>query len=191
VQGREHLPASGAYILAPVHRSNVDWLIVARVTRRRLRYLVKGEVAKVRFVGRLLELLGTFPVDRGTADREALVRSVEVLAAGEPMVVFPEGTRGSGESIGELRDGVAYLALRSGVPVVPVGVSAMERAMPRGAKLPRPAWVRIVVGEPIVPPPPPVSSSGRMRVSRGVTHELSEQVRAGLQRAFDEAERRH
>lgn len=189
VTGREHLPVAGPYVLAPVHRSNVDWLIVARVTRRRLRYLVKGEVWKVKSVGRLLELLGTFPVQRGAADREALTRSVEVLAAGEPLVVFPEGTRGAGPVVGELREGVAYLALRAGVPVIPVGVAGTERAMPRGAKFPRPARVRIVIGEPILPEPPAVAASGRTRVSRSATRAFSERVRSGIQRAFTAAER--
>jgi 1-acyl-sn-glycerol-3-phosphate acyltransferase len=190
VLGRENLPTTEPYVLAPVHRSNLDWLVVARVTKRRLRYLVKGEVWKVKSVGRLLELLGTFPVQRGAADREALTRSVEVLNAGEPLVVFPEGTRGSGATVGELREGVAYLALRAGVPVIPVGMSGLEHSMPRGARFPRPARVRIVVGEPIYPAPAQVGAGGRVRVPRSATHELSERVRQGIQIAFDEAERR-
>jgi len=188
VLGAEHLPAAGPYVLAPVHRSNVDWLVVARVTRRRLRYLVKGEVWKVKAVGRLLELLGTFPVHRGAADREALNRSLEVLAAGEPLVVFPEGTRGSGPVVGELREGAAYLALRAGVPVVPVGIGGLERSMPRGAKFPRPVRVRIVVGAPVVPDAPPARGEGRARISRSATHAFSERLRQAIQAAFDAAE---
>ncbi len=69
VIGRENLPAGGAYIVAPVHRSYVDWLIVARITRRRLRYIVKEEVWKSKAIGRLLEMLGAFPVNRSGADR--------------------------------------------------------------------------------------------------------------------------
>ena len=190
VVGAEHLPASGPYVLAPVHRSNVDWLVVARVTRRRLRYLVKGEVWRVKSVGRLLELLGTFPVKRGAADREALGRSLEVLAAGEPLVVFPEGTRGAGPVVGELREGAAYLAIRAGVPVLPVGMSGLERSMPRGSRFPRPARVRIVVGPPVLPDAPAEPSGSRSRVSRGATHAFSERIRAAVQEAFDAAEGR-
>lgn len=189
VVGRTRLPRSGPYVLAPVHRSNVDWLVVARVTKRRLRYIVKGEVWKVKSVGRLLELLGTFPVQRGTADREALARAEEVLAAGEPLVIFPEGTRGSGPVVGELRAGAAYLALRAGVPVVPVGVSGLERSMPRGARFPRPAFVRVVVGDPIPPlERVTIDTRGRRRVSRAAIDEMTTAVQAGIQRAFDEAE---
>ena len=65
VKGRENLPVGGAYIVAPVHRSYVDWLIVARITRRqRLRYIVKEEVWKSRLIGRLLLACGAFPVNR-------------------------------------------------------------------------------------------------------------------------------
>ncbi|MCU1489418.1 MAG: cmk, partial [Acidimicrobiaceae bacterium] len=71
VIGAERLPKDAPFILAPTHRSYVDWLVAARVSKRRLRYLVKGEVWKSSFTGRLLELLGAFPVHRGTADRVA------------------------------------------------------------------------------------------------------------------------
>ena len=75
VKGRENLPVGGAYIVAPVHRSYVDWLIVARITRRqRLRYIVKEEVWKSKLIGRLLLACGAFPVNRSGADREALQR---------------------------------------------------------------------------------------------------------------------
>jgi len=100
VVGADRLPKTGAYLLAPVHRSNVDWLVVARVTRRRLRYLVKSEVWKVPAVGRFIELLGAFSVRRGSPDREAFNRCLEVLEEGEPLVVFPEGTRQVGPVLG-------------------------------------------------------------------------------------------
>lgn len=132
VKGRENLPVGGAYIVAPVHRSYVDWLIVARITRRqRLRYIVKEEVWKSKLIGRLLLACGAFPVNRSGADREALQRCHAVLAGGEPLVMFPEGTRRSGPEVQVLKDGVAYLSLRANVPVVPVGIGGAERAMPR------------------------------------------------------------
>jgi len=196
VSGRGHLPAHGAYILAPVHRSYVDWLVVARVTRRRLRYLVKGEVWKSKAVGRLLELLGAFPVRRGAADREAFDTALGVLLGGEPLVLFPEGTRSSGPVIGELRDGAAYLSLRAGVPIVPVGIAGTERAMPRGRRVPRPGRVRLVVGEPLEPaaflPPRPdaqrAPSAGGVRVPRSATRGMSRALRDRLQSVYDEAE---
>jgi 1-acyl-sn-glycerol-3-phosphate acyltransferase len=153
VVGRANLPAEGAYLLAPVHRSYVDWLIVGRVTRRRrLRFIAKAEIWNSKIAGRLLETLGVFPVNRSGADREALERCRSVLAGGEPLVMFPEGTRRSGPVVTDLREGVAYLAVRAGVPVVPVGIGGSERAMPRGAAIPRPRRVQVVVGVPVWPP---------------------------------------
>ncbi len=149
VVGREHVPATGPFILAPVHRSYVDWLIVARVTKRRMRYIVKEEVWKSKAVGRFIEMLGAFPVNRSGADREALERCRSVLEGGEPLVMFPEGTRCSGPEVHELRDGVAYLSLRTGAPIIPVGIGGSERAMPRGSVIPRPTRINLVIGAPI------------------------------------------
>lgn len=195
VLGADRLPATGAYVLAPVHRTNLDWLTAARVTRRRLRYLVKDEVwRRSKLAGRLIEALGAFPVDRDAADREALATALGVLAAGEPLVVFPEGTRRSGPTVGDLRDGAAYLALRAGVPIFPVGLGGMEASMPRGAVLPRPRRVVVVVGEALEPAAflsarPGREGSGRAaRVPRSATKALSEALRLALQAVHDEAE---
>ncbi len=201
VTGRENLPATGAFIVAPIHRSYVDWLIVARITKRRLRYIVKEEVWKSKSIGRLLEMLGAFPVNRSGADREALERCRSVLAGGEPLVMFPEGTRGSGPKVTEIRDGVAYLSLRTGVPIVPVGIGGSERAMPRGASIPRPRRVNVFIGPPLVSEsrtegaePPDggeraggSASSRRARVARSATTEQSARLRAAIQGAFDAA----
>ena len=114
VIGRENLPATGACIVTPVHRSYVDWLIVARITaKRRLRYIVKEEVWKSRLFGAIVEACGGFPVNRSGADREALQRCQAVLDGGEALVMFPEGTRRSGPLVEELKDGVGYLSLRA------------------------------------------------------------------------------
>ena len=202
VMGRENLPAGGAFIVAPVHRSYVDWLIVARITRRqRLRYIVKEEVWKSKLIGRILTACGAFPVNRSGADREALQRCQAVLMGGEPLVMFPEGTRRSGPVIEDLKDGVAYLALRAGVAVVPVGIGGSERAMPRGSSFPRPRRVNVVIGAPVRPPEPPrptgpddADESGaamaprRARVGREATTEHSRRVEAAIQQAFDAAE---
>ncbi|MGD0439163.1 MAG: lysophospholipid acyltransferase family protein [Acidimicrobiales bacterium] len=203
VKGRENLPATGAYIVAPVHRSYVDWLVVARVTaRRRLRYIVKEEVWKSRLIGGVIEACGGFPVNRSGADREALKRCQAVLAGGEPLVMFPEGTRRSGSQVQELKDGVAYLSLRAGVPVVPVGIGGAERAMPRGSSFPRPRRVNLVIGAPVPAATAPfasgtdepgetsdpVSSQKRPRIGRELVTEQSARVRAAMQQAFDAAE---
>jgi 1-acyl-sn-glycerol-3-phosphate acyltransferase len=185
IDGREHLPATGAYILAPVHRSYVDTPIVACVTSRRIRFMGKQEMWKYPRLGWLFSALGAFPVNRGTADREALARSIKVLEGGEPLVLFPEGERKDGPRIHPLFDGAAYVAARAGVQIVPVGIGGSVRVMPRHAKMIHPKKVHVVIGEPITID---VGESGR--VPRRAIAEASERLSAELQRLFDLAEAR-
>lgn len=186
IDGAEHVPATGAYVVAPVHRSNIDTLVVAAVTTRRLRYMGKASLWKVKPAGRLFSALGAFPVNRGTADREALRRCIEVVENGEPLVIFPEGTRQTGPAVQPLFEGAAYVASRAGIPVVPVGIGGSEAAMPKGSKTIRPVRVHIVVGEPLYPAPPGPSG----RPPRSAVHHLSEELATRLQDLFDEAQRR-
>lgn len=182
IEGKEHVP-DGPFILAPVHRSNIDTPVVCGVTKRRLRYLGKETVWKYRLPGWILDALGGFPVHRGHADRQALRRCVEVLEGGEPLVLFPEGTRQSGPQVQPLFEGAAYLATRTGVPIVPVGIGGSERAMPKGSKLLRPVKVHAVVGRPIQ-----AEGAGRARASRREVHALTERLHKELQALFDEAQ---
>ena len=182
IEGLDKVP-DGPIVLAPVHRSNIDTPVVCAITKRRLRYMGKETVWKYRLPGWVLTALGGFAVHRGHADREALRRCMEVLRDGEPLVLFPEGTRQSGPLVQPLFDGAAYLAIRTGVPIVPVGIGGSERAMPKGSKVLRPVKVHVVVGEPIRADG--AGPSGR--ASRRAVHELTERLRQELQRLFDEA----
>jgi len=186
VDGREHVPARGPFILAPVHRSNVDTPLVAAVTRRRLRYMGKESMWKLRPFGWLWSALGAFPVHRGSADREALRRCGEVLAQGEALVVFPEGTRRSGAVVEDLYQGAAYLSIRAQAPIVPVGIAGSEAAMPRGARFIKPVKVHVVVGPPIEPPPRGPGD----RAPRQAVHKLTLRLQEELQGVFDEARSR-
>jgi 1-acyl-sn-glycerol-3-phosphate acyltransferase len=182
--GREKIPERQPFVLAPVHRSNLDFLLVALLTRRRMRYMTKASVWKSRALGRLAALLGGFPVHRGTADRAALRTSLQVIDHGEPVVLFPEGTRRSGAVVEAVFDGPAYVASRAEVPILPVGIGGSEHAMPRGARWIRPRKVTVVVGDPLGPGPK--SSNGR--VPRRVTRELTDKLRDEVQELYDEAQ---
>lgn len=188
IHGKEHVP-DGAFVLAPVHRSNIDTPLVAGVTpsNRRLRYMGKDTMWKHRVPGWLFTGLGGFPVKRGTADRVAMRLCLDVLAGGEPLVVFPEGGRRSGPVIEEISEGAAYLAIRAGVPILPVGIGGSERAMTKGSWVLRPVRTSVVIGPPLYPPPPPEDGK---RAPRRTVHELTERLRAELQRLFDEAQAR-
>ena len=183
VEGTEHVP-EGPFILSPVHRSNIDTPLVAAVTRRPLRYMGKDAMWKYGWSAWFFTSLGGFPVHRGTVDREALKKCVTVLEGGEPLVLFPEGTRRSGPVVEDVFDGAAYVALRTGVPIVPVGIGGSERAMPKGAKFIHPVKVRIIVGEPLHPP----VTEGGGRVPRRAVRELTAELQKRLQDLFDEAQ---
>lgn len=185
VEGREHLPATGAYVIAPVHRSYVDTPITACITSRRIRFMGKQEVWKYRPIGWFVSALGAFPVNRGTADREALNRCITVLAGGEPLVLFPEGERKDGPVVHPLFDGAAYVAARAGVPIVPVGIGGSAEVMPRGARFIHPHKVCVVIGAPIHIDGPADPTS--RRVSRGAVKSATEKLSVELQRLFDDA----
>ena len=186
VEGAEHVPAEGAVIVAPVHRSFMDFLVAAQTTRRKLFYMAKDDLWRSPRFGRFLESIGAFPVNREGTDRLAMARSQSVLERGEALVLFPEGTRRAGPVIEDLHEGAAFLAARTGAPIVPVGIGGTAEAMPKGSKFVRPVKVHVVVGPPLEPPPR--SSMGR--VPRHQVHELTERLRAELQRLYDEAQAR-
>lgn len=183
VDGAERLPATGPFILAPVHRSNIDTPIMSTLTRRYMRYLGKEEMWKYGWSAWLWDTLGAFPVSREKVDREAMRQCRLALEAGEPLVVYAEGTRRNSPVVEHLYDGAAHLALRTGAPIIPVGIGGSARAMPRGAKFFRPVKVCVVVGEPIVPDVPEPGRSP----SRRAVKELTERLAGELQVVFDDA----
>ena len=109
ITGKEHIPPTGPFVLAPVHRSFIDFALTSSITRRRMRYMGKDSLWKIGLFGKLLSGLGAYPVHRGGADREALKRTVEVLEGGEPVVIFPEGTRTRSGRLGIASEPIAPL----------------------------------------------------------------------------------
>ena len=121
IEGVENIPA-GACVWAPNHRSYIDTPLQACVPRR-LRFMGKESMWKNRFFGWLFTTIGCFPVSRGSADRAALVTALGVLESGtDAVVAFPEGERKDGPRVFPLFDGAAYLATKTQVPIVPVGI---------------------------------------------------------------------
>ena len=146
VQNQGVLDLGGPMILAPVHRSHLDGLLVATLSRRRVRSLGKESLFGSRLLCWISAVLGMVPIDRGGADRGALLSAKRLLEEGSCLIVFPEGRRLSGEKVGELYDGVAWLALKTGAPVVPIGVAGTEEALPKNSRWVRRSRVAIVVG---------------------------------------------
>jgi len=176
VEGHERLQLKGGVIIAPTHRSNLDGPLVGSSSHRRVRYLGKDSLFRPAAAGWAMRSLGSFPVRRGEADLDAMRVAKEMLDAGECMLVFPEGSRQEGDSIGEIYDGTAWLASKAGTPVVPVGIAGTEVAMPTGSKFPSRVPVTVVVGEVL---DPPKAKDGK-RVKRSDLKEWTEELRLRL-----------
>jgi 1-acyl-sn-glycerol-3-phosphate acyltransferase len=184
VVGADNIPLTGPVLIAPIHRSNVDFAFSLFISPRKVFFMAKEGIFHPAIFGALLTRLGAFPVDRTSADRESLRLSEEVLRRGQALVLFPEGTRKEGTVVEPLHDGAAFIASRTGATIVPVGIAGSERAMPVGAKFPRLTKIQIVVGTPIEPP----TSEGR--VSRSQITEKTEELRRELQAVYGEARQR-
>ena len=183
VVGKARVPTTGAYILAPSHRSILDVPFAAYVTSRTVRFLAKDDLFDSALGRRLFDALGAVEVERGTADRGAMRALEGALRRGEPVAIFPEGTRHAGPVIAPLFAGAAYLSVKYDVPIVPVGIGGSEHILPKGKVLPRVHRVAVSVGEPLRPP----VLEGRAR--RSAAKALTEQLQTSLQRCFDDAER--
>jgi 1-acyl-sn-glycerol-3-phosphate acyltransferase len=136
-------------IIAANHRSFLDPFVIATMApwRRPMYYVAKKELFQKRWMAWILNALGAFPVDRGAADRESISTAKELLARGEIVLIFPEGTRIRPGSLGKPKRGVGRLALETGAPVVPVAVIGTE-AVRRGWRI-RPHKVKIRAGRPL------------------------------------------
>ncbi|MCP4437203.1 MAG: 1-acyl-sn-glycerol-3-phosphate acyltransferase [Actinomycetia bacterium] len=181
VVGRDRLPTVGPFVLSPVHRSYVDFLLAGMTVKQRVRFMAKDSLWKAPRFGRFLEMMGAFPVDREGADRTALRKAEESVAAGEPIVMFPEGQRREGPVVEDLHAGPAFVACRARVPIVPVGIGGSDKAMPIGSKMIRFAKVKVVIGEPIYPDVPLTG-----RVPRRVVAETTAKLRESIQDLYDD-----
>jgi 1-acyl-sn-glycerol-3-phosphate acyltransferase len=123
VEGLENLPQRGPYILVSNHISWYDPPAIEFALRIPIRFMGKRELFAVPVIGFVLRAIGSFPVRRGESDRRALEMALRVLEAGQPLGYFPEGTRSRDGVLHRAKPGIAFLARRSGAPIVPIGVS--------------------------------------------------------------------
>lgn len=138
--GKENIPLKDAfpYIIASNHQAYFDPAWVGAPIRQKMNFMAWGEVFEWKFVGPLIRLLGAFPVWLGGAKALASVkRALKVLRDGGVLVIFPEGERAFGDGkMLEYKEGVAGIAIRAQVPILPVTIKGGNRVWPQGRKWP-------------------------------------------------------
>lgn len=156
VSGAENIPAHGGVLLASNHLSFVDSIFLPLIIERNMVFLakseyftgkgIKGWLTKMFFIG-----TGMLPIDRsgGKASEASLNTGLRVLAEGQILGIYPEGTRSPDGKMYRGRTGVARMILEAGVPVVPVAMIDTEKVMPIGSKWPKLRRIGIIFGEPM------------------------------------------
>ena len=177
ITGLENIPRVGAAILAPNHRSLLDIPVAGMPTKRKVWFMAKDELFRSKISATILGRLGAFPVRRGKPDRTPLIRALQLLEAGEIVGIFPEGTRPPGARFERLEEGFAYVALKSGAPIIPVAIVGTEEVFPRDKKLPRLSKIRVHVGEQFTLGGPYAGMLPRARI-RDATVEASKRLAA-------------
>ncbi len=148
VTGQEHEPLHGPVLVVANHWSALDPPVLGCALRRPVHFMAKEELFRIPLVRTWIRWVGAFPVRRGKPDRAAIRTALELLRWQEAVVVFPEGTRNPRGYLLPAEPGAAFLALRAGVPILPVGILGTLEAMPKGAWIPRPCQVRVRIGPP-------------------------------------------
>jgi 1-acyl-sn-glycerol-3-phosphate acyltransferase len=124
VHGTENLPREGGVILCGNHFTAHDPLVMGVAAPRPVSFMAKAELFTIPVIGSIARAVGAFPVKRGQPDRAALKRAIEVVQSGGCFGIFPEGTRSRTGVLAKAEPGTAYFALKTGAPVVPVGISS-------------------------------------------------------------------
>lgn len=179
-RGVENIPSSGPAILAPNHTSVIDSFFMPATLPRRITFVGKAEYLDDWKTRWLFPALGMVPIDRsgGDASSRALDTAARLLEEGELFGIYPEGTRARDGLLHKGHTGAARLSLRTGAPIVPVGILGTRQVQPPDTPMPKPFRpVEIRFGRPIQPAASDSVSDTRMRL-RQITDELMFEIRA-------------
>ena len=173
--GEENIPRTGGVILAPNHISYVDPPAVGCRMSRQVHFMAKEELFRVPILRTWMRMVGAFPVRRGTADRRALKRAIELVDEGKVVCIFPEGTRSPDGKLQAPELGIGLVALKSRAPVTPALMVDTDKVLPPHSKLLRFHPIKIVYGEPLTFP-----DLYEVRETRQVLEEVGRRVMAAI-----------
>lgn len=151
VRGRENMPEQGPLLIVANHINLADPPILAVSIRRKAMFMAKEELFRSRFSRFFMRNFGAFPVRRGQLDRGALRRAEQLLAQGSALIMFPEGQRSKNAQLQPAFAGSALVAVRSDVPILPVGITGTEKIKGRAWLFRRPR-ITINIGHPFYLP---------------------------------------
>jgi len=173
VKGRENIPSQGPLLIVANHLSLADPPLLGVSLSRKVIFMAKKELFRFRLSGYFIGSLGAFPVHRGQLDRKALRQAHQILADGLALVMFPEGTRSRSGRLRPAFPGPALIAMRSGAPILPVGIIGTEKIRGVTWLLRRPQ-ITVNVGHPFYLPP--VSSRLTKAELAELTNSIMERV---------------
>jgi 1-acyl-sn-glycerol-3-phosphate acyltransferase len=168
VIGLENVPLEGPLILAMTHTNFLDPALAGAVTPREVVIMSKIENFRNPLFGIIVRLYGAFPVRRGEVDRQAIRRSLEVLADGEALLMAPEGTRSGDGRLQKGHAGMTFIALRADAPILPMTIIGGEHFWANLSRLRR-TPVKIVIGKVFR------FSSAQKRVGREIMSKMTEE----------------
>ncbi len=152
VRGRENVPSEGPVLVVSNHMNLADVPLLGISFGRKVIFMAKKELFRFKLSGYILGSLGSFPVHRGRMDRKAIRQALQVLADGLVLALFPEGMRSRTAKLRSAFSGSALIALRSGAPILPVGIAGTEKIKGIAWVLHRPEVV-VNIGRPFYLPP--------------------------------------
>lgn len=172
IVGLENVPPQGTLIFMINHMSFLDPVLLVGLMPRQVTPFAKIETLSYPALGFLIRLYGVVPVRRGEVDRRALQQAIETLATGEALLVAPEGTRSHDGRLQPARDGIAYIALRTGATIIPVAITGQEM-FPGSLMRLRRTKIRIRIGKPFRFVPGKVSRDELRAMTREAMYQLA------------------
>ena len=182
VVGQEHVPKTGPFIIASNHISFLDPPLVGVACPRRLRFMARADLFGHTLLGLFLRGVRVIPLRRGEADVSAVRAALAALQDGEPVAIFPEGTRQLSGTLGTAKRGVGLLAEAARVPVIPALVQGTRQALPPDARRLYPSKIRVAFGPPIPyteRPVPSLQDHGQAGQAGELTRPDSQQSQGG------------